>query len=173
MCMNEIQRRQEASPTGVEHVLRQVDAHDHHLYIVVRIFHRVSHLISTDTMHQCVVDSTTPKNTMWMLGDDLDERGPNQCTGCNGGKSLLQQDVTTRCMHTITDNQAWHQLTTSTITSRSKSWSHHSRPSINDVLHGLLKPCCLTWVHVHRNVESCQVSIVGCNSHRVGEESWG
>ncbi|MCY6488201.1 hypothetical protein, partial [Actinobacillus pleuropneumoniae] len=62
----------------------------------------------------------------------------------NGGKSLLQQDVTMERMHTIMDNQAWHQLITLTITSMSKSWSHHNGLSVNDVLYGLLKPCCLT-----------------------------
>jgi len=100
--------------------------------------------INTDTMHQGVSGSATPKNTMRMLEDELDERGSNQCTSCNRGKSSLQQDVTTRCMHTITDDQAWHQVTTFTITKMSKSWSHHSGPSVSDVLQGLLKPCCLT-----------------------------
>ena len=65
----------------------------------------------------------------------------------------------------------------STITSMSNSWSHHNGLSVSDVLHGLLKPFCLTWVHVHCNVTSCQmevqVSIVECNSHRVVGESWG
>jgi len=48
-----------------------------------------------------------------------------------------------KCMHTITDNQAQHQLNTFTIISMSKSWSHHNELSISDVLQGLLKPCCL------------------------------
>ena len=31
--------------------------------------------ISMETMHQCVADSATPKNTMRMLADELDEGG--------------------------------------------------------------------------------------------------
>ena len=96
---------------------------------------------------------------------------------CNRGKSSLQKDVTMECMHTIMDDQAWHQITTFTITSMSKTWSHHNGPSVSDVLHGFLKPLCLTWAHVHFNVMSCQVkvqvSIVGCNSHKVNEELLG
>jgi len=66
----------------------------------------------------------------------------------------------------------------STIIRMSKICSHHNGMSVSDVLHGLLKLFCLTWVHVHCNVACChwvevQVSIVGCNSHRIDEESWG
>ena len=42
---------------------------------------------------------------MHMLVDQLDEEAEPMHL-CNGAKSLLQQDVTMRCMHTITDDQA-------------------------------------------------------------------
>jgi len=46
---------------------------------------------------------------------------------------------------------------------------------VSVMLHVFLKPFCLTCAHVHCNVTSCQVEvkvlIVGCNSHRVDEES--
>ena len=45
--------------------------------------------ISMDTIHECVVDSIIPKNTMHTLAEELDE-GANQCTGCKRGKSSLQ-----------------------------------------------------------------------------------
>jgi len=70
--------------------------------------------ISIDTMHQCVDVLYACNKTMRMLSDKLD-KGAN-APECNGGKSSLQQDVT---LHTITGNQAWHQLTAFTIKSMS------------------------------------------------------
>jgi len=94
-------------------------------------------------MHQCVAGSTIPKKTMCMLVDELDA-GAEPMHQFQWRQSSLQQDVTMRSMHTITDDQAWHQLTTFTITSMSKSLSHHSGLSVSDALQGLLKPRCLT-----------------------------
>ena len=44
--------------------------------------------ISKDTMHQCVSSSASPKKTMFMIADDLDE-GDEPMDYCNGGKSSL------------------------------------------------------------------------------------
>jgi len=159
-------RWQEASPTGAEHVVDSWCAwpptHTRRSAQTLCISVFPVQLHQEDHVHGS-------RQVVW--------RGHTNALGYNGGKSSFQQDGTMGCMHTITDNQAWHQLTTFTIISMSKSWSHHNRPSVSDVLHGLLKPFCITWAHVHCNVMLCQVefqvSIVGCNSHRVDEESWG
>jgi len=131
--------------------------------------------ISADTMQQCVAGLVTPKTTMHILSDDLDR-----------GAILVHLDATKARVHfnNMSPLSAWTPSwktnigiisPPSTITSMSKSWSHHNVPSVSDVLHGFLKPFCLTWVHVHCNVISCQVevqvSIVGCRSHRVYKES--
>ena len=140
-------RRQEASLTRAEHVLQQVDVYDH------------QHTLEDQHRHYasvCCWFNRTQEDHVH-VSRRVGWKGSNQCTNCNGDKSSLQQDVTMRCMQTIMNNQAWHQLTTFTITSMSKSWPHHNGLSVSDVLHGFLKPCCLTWVHVHCNVESCQV----------------
>jgi len=56
-----------------------------------------------------------------------------------------------------------------------KSWTSHGFLNHSDVFHGLLKPFCLTWLYVLFDVMSYQVEvqvlIVGCNNHRVDEES--
>lgn len=130
---------------------------------------------STNTMHQHVAGSVTPRMTMRMLSDKLD-----------GGAISMDLVAIEERVHfnniSLLSAQTPSQMTKlgissapSTITRMSKSLSHHNGLSLSDVLHGFLKPFYLTWVHVHCNVTSCQVqvqvSMVGCNSHRVDEES--
>jgi len=99
--------------------------------------------MNTNTMHQCVATLVAPENTMCMLADDLDE-GVKPMHWFQWRQEFALARCDQRCMHTITDDQAWHQITTFTITSMSKSWSHHNGSSVNDVFQGFLKPCCLT-----------------------------
>jgi len=150
-------RRQESSPTGVEHVVNSwrtwPPSHTRRSTwtLCINVF--------SVRLHQ-EYHAHASRWVRW--------RSHSNALRCNGGKSLLQQDVTMGCMHTIRDNQAWHHRTTFTITSMSNNLSHQNGPSVSDVLHGLLKPFCLTWLHVHCNVTSCQVevrvSIVGCDT---------
>ena len=132
---------------------------------------------SLDTMHRHVVSPVAPRKTMCMLSDEL-YRGvisvhPDATEArfrfCKMSPLSVRTPSRTTKLGII--SPPW------TITWISKSWSHHNGLSVNDVLHGLLKPFCLTWAHVHYNVTPCQVevqvSIVECNSHRVLEDSRG
>jgi len=129
--------------------------------------------INTYTMHEDVAGPAAPRMTMRMLSDELD-----------GGAILVYPNAMEARVHfnkmsaLSAQTPSWMTKCVissppSTITRMSKSWSHHNSLGVSDVLHGLLKPYCLTWVHVHCNVTSCQlevqVSIVGCNNHRVDE----
>ena len=83
---NSPRRRQESSTTGVEHVLRQVDAHDHQNTLEDQHRH----------MHQCAFGLATPKKTICMLENKLDE-----------GAELMhwlqqnQEFASTRCHHEV------------------------------------------------------------------------
>ena len=158
-------QRQEASPTGAENVLRQVDAHDRQHTLE----HQHEHYASMFLWFDC-----TEEDHVHVSGR-VGWRSHTNAPRCNGGKSSLQKYVIMESMHSITNDQDCHQLTSFTITSMSKILSNQNESSVSDILHRLLKPFCLTWAHVHCNVMSCQVEvqmlIVGCNNHRVYEES--
>ena len=68
----------------------------------------------------------------------------------------FQMDVTTEHTDTLKDYQSWHQYVTVDQHEDVEQLDFYGCLSLNDVYFGLSKPL-FTWVHVHCNVESCQV----------------
>ena len=118
-------RRQEARPTGAEHVLRQLDVHDHQHTLKA----------SMDTMHQCVAGSATPKKTVHMLADELDD----------GAKPMhrlqwRQEFTSARCHHGVhAHHHGWPSLA-------SVHYLHHHK-HVKELVSPQRTKCqwCLAW----------------------------
>jgi len=127
--------------------------------------------ISVDTMHKYVFGLETLKEICACFQTSWSEE-LEKCT-----QILWRQDSGSRNMSPCSTRtpsgttDLGISLLLLIIMKMLKSWYSNNFPSHSDVLHGFLKTFYLTWVHVHCNVMLRQVSIVGCNSHKVDEDS--
>lgn len=113
--------------------------------------------INIDTMHQHVSGPVTPRMTMDMLSDELDEGAILVYPDAMEARVRFNKMSPLSAQTPSRMTKLGISSPPSTITRMSKIWSHHNGLSLSDVLHGFLKPFCLTWVHVHDNITSCQV----------------
>ena len=104
--------------------------------------------INTDTMHQYVVGWTTLKTMMCMLLDELDRGARSVYPDAMEARVFFQQVSPLSARKPSWMTNLGISSPPSIIARMSKIWSYHNLPSLGDVLHGFLKPFCLTSIHV-------------------------
>jgi len=116
--------------------------------------------IGIDTMHQYVVGSVELKTMMCMLSDELDRGAKSVYLDVTEARVFFQQDVTIEHADTITDYQVWHDFTTVDHRENIEELVFSQFPSLNDILHGLLKP-------ILSHMDTCaDCNVTSCKSER-------